>query len=1038
MRQVFVWVTIVLCSGLISCVKPKESLVLAGAIGISTQEDESVTGRVPVKSEEGKSYTYSLATEPSKGTIELNAETGEFSYTPNPNENGDDVFEVVVKEDKFESIVSVSVNIEPVNDAPMARAAAIVTNEDTTRSAQLPGTDVDGDKLTYIVDGNPSLGVVNLNPNTGLYIFTPGADMSGLGTFSYRVSDGELTSAPAVVTVSVTPVNDAPTVSNALVSTDEDMPVSGTLMADDIDSVNLTFSIVSGGRGTASVDPATGDYSFMPKADDNGTDTVTFKVSDGDRETEGTVTVTIVAKNDAPVAKNMEFSTDEEMLALETLMASDLESDAFTFVKMSDPEKGTVSFNPANGVIAYTPRKDETGIDTFTYRVTEKNSSLESNVATVTFDIRPVNDGPTAKNGVLLAVEDETKAGMLQADDIDGDSLTYSIVSDPRKGRVTITDAKTGAYSYEPLKNENGSDSFTFKVTDNQLESEANVQITLSAVNDAPVIDLGNGEAPIRPIGQTEESRLTPSGATDVDGDSLGYIVRATNHGSVRQEGNDFIYTAPSDYVGEDSYTYVANDGSLDSNPITVKFEVMRAQSVSPPPTTAAAFISIELRGGAGLAGANIMVGKTAQTDFLDNSIYRSMGSLVDPATDAKAIDPGFGLVFNRQSKILEGMRSVVGPMGVESLVDGIVFAARSADDTTTNPFNPGPWISQVRKGFYYPVVGTSNTASGTASPAPFINKALSEPSRSVVVDTNVGIDMELSSVFPMNSPAALQRAAVAGQVINDLAGVGNISLNGYDYHDGSRTSGDQKDLEAGILIGQLLKYAHLKHKPLVIYVFTDGGMVADPLTGAWVGDRGQTAISFMLVYNPTRRITLDSSRRQIGEFHIAGVINLISSEISQNVSLLTEAVVLNYLRLHGMGNAYATIPGLGNLQDPAKHTPVANEDQLSHLYPLPVKIVPFHIADGTDQSPWNTEESKVVVLPGDVLRIINNDTSGAAHSLQTFSGFPCNMMVQGAIPLGGYFDCAIPADADPDRTLGLYDHYTGPNAKFYVDIARP
>src|SRR5207249_820540 len=108
--------------------------------------------------------------------------------------------------------------------------------------------------------------------------------------------------------------------------------------------------------------------------------------------------------------------------------------------------------------------------------------------ATVSITVRSVNDAPVANPGSLSTDEDEAVSGTLSASDIDGDPLTYAIVTAPQHGTVTITDASTGAFVYTPAANYNGPDSFTFRASDGSLASTpATVSITVRSVDDAPV-----------------------------------------------------------------------------------------------------------------------------------------------------------------------------------------------------------------------------------------------------------------------------------------------------------------------------------------------------------------------------------------------------------------------------------------------------------------------------------------------------------------------------------------------------------------------
>src|SRR6185369_16077352 len=109
------------------------------------------------------------------------------------------------------------------------------------------------------------------------------------------------------------------------------------------------------------------------------------------------------------------------------------------------------------------------GADSVTF--TAHDASLASNVASVTITITAVNDAPVAANGTLTTPEDTPANGTLVATDVDGNALTYAIVTNGTKGTATITNAATGAFTYTPTANASGGDSVTFKVNDGTLDS---------------------------------------------------------------------------------------------------------------------------------------------------------------------------------------------------------------------------------------------------------------------------------------------------------------------------------------------------------------------------------------------------------------------------------------------------------------------------------------------------------------------------------------------------------------------------------------
>ncbi len=171
--------------------------------------------------------------------------------------------------------------------------------------------------------------------------------------------------------------------------------------------------------------------------------------------------------------------------------------------------------------------------------------------------------------------------------------------------------------------------------------------------------------------------------------------------------------------------------------------------------------------------------------------------------------------------------------------------------------------------------------------------------------------------------------AAVMKLVINGYAGAGTITMGGYDYHGQGRATGELRDLRAGRCMGACLEYAARRGVPLMLYVFSDGSLSADGVVDntvdgrgkfMWTSDNQQTAASFFLVYNPLGRSQLytgDSrppeQHQQIGWFRQDASVETASTPAANNVNLLVETVILNYLALHGeQGTFGSRFPGHG------------------------------------------------------------------------------------------------------------------------------
>jgi hypothetical protein len=179
--------------------------------------------------------------------------------------------------------------------------------------------------------------------------------------------------------------------------------------------------------------------------------------------------------------------------------------------------------------------------------------------------------------------------------------------------------------------------------------------------------------------------------------------------------------------------------------------------------------------------------------------------------------------------------------------------------------------------------------------------------------------------------------ASIMKLVVNGYAGAGCVEMGGYDYHGGRRAEGEVKDERAGRCMGACLEYAARRGVPLMMYVFSDGslssnGAIDNTLEGRgkgeWSSDNSSTAGSFFLVYNPGSRpqiIGADAAEQamhqQIGYMSADGSVQRAATPAANNVNLLVNTVILNYMALHGEQGQFGNIfpgHGLGNaaLQD--------------------------------------------------------------------------------------------------------------------------
>ncbi|WP_230469822.1 tandem-95 repeat protein [Lujinxingia vulgaris] len=385
-------------------------------------------------------------------------------------------------------------------DAPMSAADAYEVDEDSLLEVAAPGVlendnDPDGEAMSAVLVSGPANGQLTLNTD-GSFTYTPDANFFGTDSFTYQANDGEFDSAPATVTITVNPVNDAPVAEDDAYALDEDTTLSVTaedgVLANDSDVEGdvlgaLLIDDVQNGQLTLNAD---GSFIYTPDANFSGTDSFTYVAFDAEDESdEATVTLTVNAINDVPVAEDDAHTVVEDSPLTVTAPGvldndSDADNDALSAVLDSGPTHGQLTLN-ADGSFTYTPDANFFGTDSFTY--VANDGALDSAPATVTITVSPVNDAPffvepTPEDGAEFdVVEGELLEIVLLGEDVDSAPLTYGAEDLPEGA---LLDETTGELMWSPTWDEAGSYEVVISVTDGELSDERTITLTTTFLDE--------------------------------------------------------------------------------------------------------------------------------------------------------------------------------------------------------------------------------------------------------------------------------------------------------------------------------------------------------------------------------------------------------------------------------------------------------------------------------------------------------------------------------------------------------------------------
>jgi hypothetical protein len=625
---------------------------------VAATEQTSVTLTLAGTDLDDDTLTYIISTLPANGILSdvdgtlfisenlpITSTMNDVVYISSSDTATSDSFTFKVNDGVVDSeAVTVSLVITAINDVPVATAQTdVAATEQTEVTISLVGVDAESDEITYIVSTLPTNGILSDNgtvitaddiPKTTTsndVVYVSASDTATSDSFTFKVDDGN---------------NE---------NEQDSFQVKKTATAGGASTARIYFTI-SFGDGEGFIDFEYSDNKWSQQYNSSAAEwedagysnernelitqilsTVPNDVtpenypdnlysqfissfSAGDMyyiyENYADISIAITAVNDVPVATaQTDVEATEQTEITITLAGTDLDNDDLTYIVSSLPTNGTLTDNgtvvilddlpktTTNANLVYVSTSDTATSDSFTFKVND--GTVDSEAATISLAITAVNDIPVATAQTDIAATEQTLVTIaLAGTDAESDTITFIVSTLPTNGTLsddgtvitaddlplTLSNA-SGEVTYISTSDTAASDSFTFKVNDGSEDSEAaTIGIAIATVNDVPVASAQTD------VAATEQTALTLTLAgADLDNDTLSYVIQTLpTNGTLSDNGTvitaddlpktttstDLIYVSTSDTATSDSFTFIVNDGTVDSEAATISLAITAVNDV--------------------------------------------------------------------------------------------------------------------------------------------------------------------------------------------------------------------------------------------------------------------------------------------------------------------------------------------------------------------------------------------------------------------------------------------------------------------------
>ena len=544
----------------------------------------------------GQTLNAALVVAPHTGSVDLDPDGG-FQFSAPAGFVGQVGFTYSASAGGVSELARVTLDVRTTaNVPPVAIGEQFGVLEDHVLDSHSSGSllandsDYEGSPLTLIVDTPPQHGAFTSQSN-GHFSYAPAADFNGADSIVYRVSDGDIASAPATAMISVFAQNDAPQASPDLYHGTRDQAlaidvVNGLLANDsDVDGDLLTVELVDApGNGQVQVQ-ADGSFLYQPAPSFVGTDHFRYAATDASARDLAEVSLTISAgANNAPVAVGESFTIDEDAVlssaevGVLTANDSDPDGDPLIVNLVEAPAHGVLELDGAQ--FSYRPEANYFGNDSFRYAVSD--GELSSAVVVADILVQSVNDAPLALTDHYTIIQNQALNvpivdGVLNNDsDIESQPLSAQLQSSVSHGLLDLH--ADGSFSYSADSTFVGRDEFSYAVSDGDAATIGRAIIDVTTAGNQRPLAVGEVFAIAEDsVLDTRALESLLANDTDPEGQPLSLVILAPpTSGTLETFAEGHIRYVPArNAVGDVTIPYAVSDGELESLPVDVRVTLL-------------------------------------------------------------------------------------------------------------------------------------------------------------------------------------------------------------------------------------------------------------------------------------------------------------------------------------------------------------------------------------------------------------------------------------------------------------------------------